>query len=36
MKHVFALALARQLNFAGRGEKMGIGGMNITAVVVRK
>jgi len=36
MKHVFAVPLARQLNFAGRGEKTGIGGMNITAVIVRK
>lgn len=36
LKNVFSVQLARQLNFAGRGEKMGIGGMNVTSVIVRK
>ena len=36
LKQVFDVPLARQLNFAGRGEKTGIGGMAITAVVIRK
>jgi len=36
MRHAFGLGLARQLNFAGRGEKTGIGGMIVTAVIVRK
>ena len=36
LKHVFAIPLTRQLNFAGRGEKTGIGGTNVTAVIVRK
>ena len=36
LRHVFAIALARQLNFAGRGKKTGIAGMNFTAVIVRK
>lgn len=36
MKQVFAIPLARELNFAGRGEKTGIGAMEITAVIIRK
>ena len=36
LKHVFAVPLARKLNFAGRGQKTGIGGMNVTSVIVRK
>lgn len=36
LKHVLAVPLARQLNFAGRGLKKGIGGMHVTAVIVRK
>jgi len=36
MKQVFDVRLARQLNFAGRGIKTGIGGMKVTTVVIRK
>jgi len=36
MRHAFGLGLARQLNFADRGEKTGIGGIIVTAVIVRK
>jgi len=36
MKHVFDCVLARKLNFAGRGEKTGIGHMAITAAIICK
>lgn len=36
MKQVFDIPLARQLNFAGRGEKTGIGAMAVTTVIIRE
>ena len=36
MRQVFDVKLARQLNFAGRGHKTGIGGMSITSAIVRE
>jgi len=36
LKQVFSISLARQLNFAGRGEKYGIGKTDTCAVIIRK
>lgn len=36
LKHVFSIPLARQLNFAGRGEKSGIGKTDTCGVIIRK
>ncbi len=36
MKAVFNIPLARQLNFAGGGEKTGIGAMAVTTVIIRE
>jgi hypothetical protein len=38
LKHVFSIPLVRQLNFAGRGEKSGIGKTDTCAhaVIIRK
>jgi len=36
LKYVLDCALARQVNFAGRGQKTAVGDMAITAVVICK
>ena len=36
LMHVFAVSLAKQLNFAGRGQKTGIGGMKVTVAITGK
>jgi hypothetical protein len=36
MKQVFDIPLARQLNFAFRGEKTGFSAMAVTTVIIRK